>query len=288
YNLIDPHPLGGLPTVPINRVRPTPSYQVSETWSITPTLVNEVRASATWSRQRRKLTSNTWERETYGFQYPQIFGTGPLANGIPAVSMDGYTNFPAPTFVKLSPTTDISANDNLTWVHGRHTVKTGFLVARNRKDQNGSAINTGSVNYSVSGNTGSTGNAFADALLGNYRTYSEANNDPVGFFRFTQTDGYVQDNWKIHRRLSLELGIRFQHGVPLYASANNVANFVPALYNPAQAVSVTPAGLIVANSGNPFDGLIRSGSGVPADQAARVPSAASPEVQSVPAGAPRG
>lgn len=288
YNLIDPHPLGGLPTVPINRVRPTPSYQLGETWTITPTLINEAHVTATWSAQRRQLSSDTWERETYGFAYPQIFGTGPLANGIPAVSVDGLTNFPAPTFVKLSPATDISLSDSLTWVKGSHTLKVGILVARNRKDQNGSAINTGSVAFSTAGDPMTTGNAVADAFLGNYRTYSEANNDPVGFFRFTQSDAYVQDNWKVGRHLNLELGIRFQHGTPTYTSANNVTNFVPGLYDPAHAVALTAKGLIVVNSGNPYNGLLRAGSGVPADQAGRVPSAGSPEVQAVPTGAPRG
>src|ERR1700722_17026341 len=88
-NLIDPHPLGGLPTVP--------------------------------------------ERETYGFQYPQIFGTGPLSNGIPAVTIDGITNYPAPTFVKFSPNTEISFNDNLTWIKGSHTFKTGLLIAQSKE-----------------------------------------------------------------------------------------------------------------------------------------------------------
>jgi hypothetical protein len=288
YNLIDPHPLGGLPTVPINRVRPTPGYQITETWTIRPTLINEARGNATWSAQRRQLISDTWERETYGFQYPQIFGTGPLANGIPATTIDGLTNFPAPTFVKLSPNTEISFNDNLTWIKGGHTLKTGVLVARNRKDQNGSAINTGSLAFSTTGNTLTTGKAFADALLGNYRTYSEANNDPVGFFRYTQTDWYIQDNWRIHRRLSLELGLRYQYGTPTYTVANNITNFVPSLYNPVQAVTVNAAGLIVAGSGNPLNGLIRAGSGVPSDQTGRVPSAGSPDVAAVPTGAPRG
>jgi hypothetical protein len=288
YNLIDPHPLGGLPTVPINRVRPAPSYQLTDTWTISPSLINEARLTAAWSAQRRKLTSDTWERGTYGFQYPQIFGTGPLANGIPAFSVDGITNVPAPTFVKLSPTTDISFSDNLTWVKGSHTIKTGLLAERNRKDQNGSAINTGSIAFSTSGNTMTTGNAFADVLLGNYRTYSEANNDPVGFFRFTQLDGYVQDDWKVTRRFSVELGLRYQHGTPIYTAANNVTDFDPGLYNPAQAVSLTSAGLIVPNSGNPFNGLIRAGSGVPSDQLGRVPSATSADVAAVPTGAPRG
>jgi hypothetical protein len=288
YNLIDPHPLSGLPTVPINRVRPSPSYQIAETWLIAPTVVNEARATATWSGQRRQLSSDTWERQTYGFQYPQIFGTGPLANGIPAISIDGITNIPAPTFVKMSPTTDISFNDNISWIKGAHTLKAGVLVVRNRKDQNGSAINTGSVSFSATGNNDTTGNAIADALLGNYRNYSEANNDPVGFFRFTQGDGYVQDDWRVSKHLSLELGLRFQHGTPTYTASNNVANFVPILYNPAQAVTLTQAGLIVAGSGNPLNGLIRAGSGVPTDQAGRVPSATGANVLATPTGAPRG
>ena len=48
--------------------------------------------------------------------------------------------------------------------------------------------------------------------------------------------------------------------------ANNIANFVPSLYDPAQAVSVTSTGLIVPGSGNRYNGLIRAGNGVPADQ----------------------
>jgi hypothetical protein len=105
--------------------------------------------------------------------------------------------------VKLSPTTDISLSDNVTWVRGSHTLKFGALVERNRKNQNGSAANTGAVVFSTSGNTMTTGNAVADALLGDYRTYSEANNDPVGFFRFTQLDGFAQDDWKVSRNFSI-------------------------------------------------------------------------------------
>ena len=60
------------------------------------------------------------------------------------------------------------------------------------------------------------------------------------------------------------------------------------MYNPATAVTVTPGGLIVPSSGNLYDGIIRAGNGVPADQAARVPNAGSALVQSIPDGAPRG
>lgn len=288
YNLIDPYPVSGLPTTPINRVRPGASFQITHTWTINPKLINEARGAAGWSAQRRKPASNTWQRETYGFAFPQIFNGGPLENGLPTTAITGFTGFSGPLFLFLSPNTDISFADNLTWMQGEHTVKAGILLARNRKSQNGTAQHTGSVAFNPSGNPRTTGNAFADTLLGNYRTYTEANDDPVGYFRFTQVDWYLQDNWKINRHLSFEFGLRYQHGTPLYTTGNNVTNFDPKLYDPARAVTVTPAGLIVPNSGNRFNGLVRAGAGVPADEAGRVPGANSPKAQSVPTGAPRG
>ena len=67
-----------------------------------------------------------------------------------------------------------------------------------------------------------------------------------------------------------------------------MTDFIPSLFNPAQAVSMTSAGLIVPNSGNPYNGLIRAGDGIPADQAGRVAGTSSPSVLAIPAGAPRG
>jgi hypothetical protein len=288
FNLIDPFPVNGLPTVPINRVRPGTSYQLTHTWTVQSNLINEARGAAAWSGQRRNYSTDTWKRETYGFAFPQIFNGGPLENGIPATTITGFTQFFGPFYLLLSPVTDISFTDNLTWIKGRHTLKTGVLLVRNRKSQNGRTDHTGNVVFNTAGNTLTTGNAFADALLGNYRTYTEANDDPVGFFRFTQTDAYVQDNWKANRRLNFEFGVRFQHGTPLYTTANNVSNFDPRLYDPARAVIVTPAGLIMPGTGNPYNGLVRAGSGVPSDEVGRVPGANSAAAQSVPAGAPRG
>jgi hypothetical protein len=288
YNLVDPFSVSGLPTVPINRVRPGYSYQLTHTWTLSPSTINEARGAATWHGQRRQVVGDTWRRDAYGFTYPQIFNGGPLEEGIPAVSIPGFTAFSGPNFVILSPTADISFADNLTWIKGNHTIKTGLLVIRNRKDQNGRAEHAGNIAFSVAGNPNTTGNALADALLGNYRTFSEANDDPIGFFRFTQTDAYVQDSWKVNRRLSVEFGVRYQFSQPLYTQANNVTNFDPSRYNPAGAVTVTAGGLIVPGSGNPFNGLVRAGDGVPADELGRVPGATTPQALSVPAGAPRG
>ena len=61
-----------------------------------------------------------------------------------------------------------------------------MIITRNRKDQNGRNQHTGAVAFNPTGNPSTTGNALADALLGNFRTYSEGGDDPLGFFRFTQ------------------------------------------------------------------------------------------------------
>jgi hypothetical protein len=292
YDLIDPFGTfinSQLPTIPTNRRRPGTSVQLSYTWLISPNLINEAKINASWNGQRIPPVGEFWKRETFGFKYPQLFSGGRFDNGIPDTTITGFASFNGPSGSLLSPTTDIAESDNLTIVHGKHSIKTGVLVVRNRKDQNGRSNYTGTLAFSTSGNTRTTGNAFADALLGNFRTYNEADNDPVGFFRFNQVESYVTDSWKATRNLSLEFGARYYHFTPTYLQANNAANFDPSAYNPAQAVTILANGNIdPSKGGNRFNGLVRAGSGIPSDQVGRVSNANSAAVLGVPVGAPRG
>ena len=162
------------------------------------------------------------------------------------------------------------------------------MIIRNRKDQNGRSVYDGSVAFNTNPNNNTTGYALADAALGNFSTYREAESDPVGMFRFSQQEAYIQDDWRATRRLTLNMGLRYSHFTPTYTVANNIANFDPALYDPAKAVQLTTSGSIVPNSGSMVNGLVRAGNGVPEDQQGRVAGANSPDVLAVPAGAPRG
>jgi hypothetical protein len=293
YNLIDPYGTfitSQLPTIPTNRLRPGYSVQLSYTWLIHPTLINEAKINSTWNGQRIPPVGEFWKRETYGFTYPQLFSGGRFDNGIPNTTFSGgqaYSNFSGPSSSLLSPTTDIAVSDNVTIIHGKHSFKTGALVVRNRKDQNGRSNYTGSLAFNTNG-TRTTGNAFADALLGNFRSYSEADNDPIGFFRFNQYEAYGTDSWKVRPNLSLEFGARFYHFGPTYTQQNNMANFDPSLYNPSQAVTVLANGNIdPTKPGNRFNGLVAAGNGIPADQVGRVSTSAA-ALALVPTGAPRG
>jgi hypothetical protein len=291
YNqLIDPYgtfSAGGiLPTTPTLRMRPGQSFLIAETWNPTPHIVNEARANASWASQHIPPYGSLWERNTYGFQFQQLYNGGQYDNGIPRITITNYAGMQGPTFALMSPTTDVQFSDTISITLGNHLLRAGAVVIRDRVDQNGRPDYAGNINFQANGNT--TSNALADALLGNFRSYTEASADPVGFFRFTQPEFFVQDSWKVSPKLSLEIGVRYQYLQPMYTIANNMANFDQSLYNSAQAVQVRLNGTIVPGSGNPYNGLIRAGAGVPSDQQGRVPGSTGPLFNQIPAGAPRG
>ena len=279
-----------LPTIPTERRRPSPSYQVGHTWMITPTLINEAKVNASWNGQRIPPVGDAWKSSTYGLNYQQLFtGGGRFEESIPDVTVAGFAGWEGAAQSLISPTTDIAFSDNLSWVRGAHTLKTGAQIIRNRKDQNGRSLYAGNISFNPAGNPNTTRNGFADALLSNFRTYQEFSVDQIGFFRFTQTEAYVNDGWRLNRKLNLELGLRYAYSSPTYTQANNIVNFDPALYDPAQAVTVNPNGTInTSRGGNRFNGLIIAGNGVPQDELGRVPNGNDPAVLVVPTGAPRG
>ena len=294
YDLVEPRGTfinANMPTIPTNRVRPGYGVQLAHTWIARQNLFNDFKATASWNGQRIPPAGENWKRETYGFRFPQAFDRGRYdLEGIPRVSFSG-TGAPAqivgPSQSLLSPTTDITFTNTLTWIKDAHTLRSGVTVTRNRKDQNGRNQHTGDVSFNPSGNPNSTGYAFADALLGNFRSYSEGGDDPLGFFRFTQYGAYLSDTWRVRENLSLEMGLRYEYQQPIYTQGNNITNFDPALYDPAAAAVLNRNGSIASVGTNRYTGLIRAGSGIPDDQTDRVtldPVAAA----LIPTGAPRG
>jgi hypothetical protein len=291
---------GGLPTTPTNRIRPGYGIQGGYLWSISPHMINEAKINASWNKQRIPPTGNTWENATYGFQIPLPFANaGRFPNGIPHVTFTGIGNafptaapaqFTGPFFSLLAPTTDISPSDNFTWQRGRHTFKFGAMYARNRKDQNSRPNSpNGAINFSTNGNPNSTGDPFADALMGNFQTFSQQSADPIGFFRFNDIEGYASDSWKITHKLNLEYGVRYVHIGPTYTQGNNMANFDPALFKgctTAVSAGNIPTGTCL-DQGFVIDGLVRPGN-VPSDQLGRVPIGNSAFVTAVPATGDRG
>jgi hypothetical protein len=313
--------VGQLPVDPDLRNRPGYNNQIGWVSVISPTLLNEAKFNADWHKQRIPPVGNLYLRSTYGFQFtPPLGFVGSFPAGLPTVSFTGTSNAPtsgpngwqgpSPNFL-LAPTADISPSDNVTLQARNHTLKFGFLYARNRKNQNSRPTSyDGSLAFSPNGNPNSTGDAFADALMGNFQTFSQVSGDPIGFYRFNVYEAYAQDSWKVTHKLSIELGVRYVRTDPTYLQGNNMTNFDPGTYNQANAPfvdakgNINPAGSpagsgpgvcmgnILPNNIQIFiscNGLVRPGN-VPADQAFRVPlTSQDPSLLSaIPPTAPRG
>ncbi len=291
YTLTDPYGTfigGNLPTVPTDRNRPGRNVQVNYNWTVASNLMNEVKFNYSGNGQQIVPVGDAWKRSTYGFQFPQLYPAGgTYEDAVPITTIGGFAGWNSANAALVSPTKDWALADTVTWLKGAHTMKGGVLGVYNWKKQNGRSNYAGTVNFNTSGNTRTAGNAFADALLGNFRSYSEAQLDPLGYFTFLQAEAFVTDDWRIGRDLSVELGVRYAYHDPTVTAGNNLTSFDPSLYDPSQAVTLKTNGTIVPDSGNRYNGLVRPGD-VPADQVANVPNASSDAVTSIPIASTRG
>ncbi|HEV8593331.1 MAG TPA: hypothetical protein VGQ55_14605, partial [Pyrinomonadaceae bacterium] len=283
-----------LPTSTELRNRPGNGLQFGHLWNIKANLINEFKYNSAWSDQVVTPTTPYSFRETYGFGYTQLFPNGgQYENSIPNTTVNGGTTFASFSGVAATLTAltrDYALSDNVTWVKGNHTLKFGGLWNFNQTFQNGRSTYAGAVTFTGSTRAGSTGQGLGDALLSNFANYSEASADPASHFRFRQYEAFALDSWKVTRRLSLEVGLRWQYGSPFYTAENSVTNFDPALYDFAHQVTISNDGNVVTvpAGASRFNGLVRAGDGVPLQWQGSVPSYNSPNYLATPDGAPRG
>ncbi|HUO27881.1 MAG TPA: carboxypeptidase regulatory-like domain-containing protein [Bryobacteraceae bacterium] len=127
-----------------------------------------------------------------------------------------------------------SAADNLSKVWGTHTAKFGFYYEWTRNVQPSDSYVNGELQYANWGQ-GSSGNAYADMLLGYISGgYVESNFDPIIQMHFNTVSFYGMDSWKVSRRLTLDYGLRLDHLGPwVDESPQGAAVFVPSEYNPS-------------------------------------------------------
>jgi hypothetical protein len=106
-----------------------------------------------------------------------------------------------------------SISDTFTMVKGDHTFKGGFFYEWIRNAQPANGDTNGDITVSV-GNTYSYGNEYADLLTGNLSQYVDQNKNRVNDIHYGTTEFFAQDSWKVNKKLTVELGIRFTHFQP--------------------------------------------------------------------------
>jgi hypothetical protein len=185
-------------------------------------------------------------RTAIGFTAPQIFPQNnplnlvPIANGWTSVAgtpaniswlnrWGGVGNdYIRPSFA-----------DNLSLTRGNHAHKFGMYFERLLNSEAPGGNFSGTLSFSTSSSfttaLGSTGYAYANALLGNFNSYSEQSSRPFTNNELHLLQWYAQDEWKFNRRLTLNYGIRWAFHSPFYQRDTQGANFDPSRHNPANA-----------------------------------------------------
>ena len=210
---------------------------VTKTFS--PTLVNEFTMGASTRGQAFNPSDpSKVARSTMG-NIGQWYPGGNESGAIPDVSFGGVQNAingglgnipyhnENPVFTWV---------DNVSKVLGTHTLKFGAYIERMRKDEVGGGNTRGSFDFGRNTNNPFDSNyAFSNALLGNFNTYSEANLRTYSLYRYTQAELYAQDSWKVSRRLSVEVGVRFYSSPATHDIRQYLTTFIPSTYDPASA-----------------------------------------------------
>ncbi len=132
--------------------------------------------------------------------------------------------------------------NDLSWTKGRHNLKFGFVTERDGKTEPGSATYTGVYDFGHSGdNPLSTGNGYANALLGYFTRYKERTNRIDRERRHWQTDFYAQDSWRISPRMTFDYGLRVAHHGAIYEVRDMNSAFDPGLFDSKKAPAFYPA-----------------------------------------------
>jgi hypothetical protein len=177
-----------------------------------------------------------------GFQFNRLF-TGPNNdNRIPAIQLSGHLGaiYEVASWPWHNKADDYQIRDDLSWTKGSHQMKMGFSWALYKKVQDLFGDTQGVFNF----NGNYTGSDFGDFLLGLGNSYNELGVQDKGKWDNVSPAAYFQDNWRVNKRLTLNLGLRWD-GIPhTYEENNRMGNFYPKLYNPANAALIDSLGNI--------------------------------------------
>jgi hypothetical protein len=180
-----------------------------------------------------------WDASTRTMNLPPIFSWGGRIGSAPP-------NQFYPGWLNINRTNDVAVS--LTKVMGRHTMKAGFYNNHSFKAQNvgaggaGSSFQ-GSVDFgNDTNNTLDTGYGFANAATGVFRQYRQASRFVEGHMVYDNTEFYVQDNWKVNNRLTIDYGVRFTRQQPQHDKFQQMSNFFPEQWQAAQAPVLYVAG----------------------------------------------
>jgi hypothetical protein len=205
-------------------------FTVAHNFVFSPRLVNEFRGGATGVRI---ITSTGLNAKDILAKIGLSVLDPPDGNASPNFSVTGFQGTSS-TASSISKAATIQFLDNVTWTKGTHTIKTGIDLRRPSglfsnvfaSSRAGSFTFNGSVTNPI------VNNPFGAFLLGiPDRSTGATVTQPDSYSRSWHWATYVQDDWKVTRKLTVNYGIRWEYHPPFTDKYNNLANFLPDYYS---------------------------------------------------------
>lgn len=229
--------------------------QVTDTWTISPNMVNEIRMGYTKQGNWFVPQTNGFDPSTIGLQYGKF-------DQFPNFNIGGSNSV-----VSLNPGTYAIYIENLydpsdvvTLVKGKHVLHFGVEVLMGEGNTtpwgahdagtfqfNGNY--TAGPNAARNGIDSTTGNGFADFLLGDVQTWS-ANNQGLSGMRLKSPQAFVQDDYKIKPNLTINLGLRWMGTTGMSEEHNRIGGFDPNVINTVGTFAGTAGSMWFAGQDN--------------------------------------
>ena len=205
------------PIQPQRRPKPGSSWSLNLVYVMSPTLSSETVLGYNHQTQSLSIVEpNPINRDTLGATFQQLYPQTNLTNSIPDVNASPISwSIGNPGWHNTGK--DYAFTENVSMLKGAHTFKFGFYYNRDNKTQTATWPMNGNMNFNSSSSMPmDTGSGLANLLLGNFQTYSMNNAHVYPYFRFLGYEAFAQDSWKISRRLTVDIGVRYSHMAPTF------------------------------------------------------------------------
>ena len=187
---------------------------------------------------------------------PNFSWGGRIANGPP--------NIPFPGWLNTNQNNDMTFS--ITKLKGSHTIKSGLYYTHSYKAQQSLAGTwQGSASFANdTSNSLDSGFGYANAMLGVIDSYSQLSKYVEGNYVFNNIEGFLQDNWRVNSRLTLDYGMRFVHQPPQYDKLGQGVNWLPdqwslskaPVYYLAGCATTSPCSGVNRQAKNPLTGQL--------------------------------
>jgi hypothetical protein len=211
---------------PFNSTTQVPNYGVvnsaydqrnvvaNEDWIVTPALLNQVRFSYSLN-----LYGAVSQVHTSWPDFGSHVTLGALPARPPQIFVNGFWQMG--TFGdNTQDQSTYGLSDTLTWMRSGHSIRAGGGWMRHAFVESGNWLGAGQIRFSGS----STKNALADFELGHANTFRQNNGNDRNFYG-NDAFGFFQDDWKISRRLTLNLGLRYEVDGQFLSTTNALQTF---------------------------------------------------------------